>query len=182
MARVYVTEFGCRISSLSSSTGEKIEGLLRNQNFPHIFGLDAREIFFQDDGVILVEGQEDVVRYPGIASQLGTEFDGAFFGWGVGGHGNFEVCAQILSELGFNRVVGIVDGDEPGAADKLTNQFPKFKFFVIPAEDIRTKPARPEKQGKEGLLDARGVLHPRFKDELSQLILEINTYLESAQS
>jgi len=178
LARVYADESGCKISSLSPSTGEALKGILANKNVPHIFGLDAREIFFQDDGVILVEGQEDVVRYPLIAKELGTEFKGKFFGWGVGGFGNFKVCAQILSELGFSCVVGIVDGDHPEVASELMNQFPKFKFFVIPAPDIRTKEETPAKAGKEGLLDLDGKLHARFKSEISQLISEVNAYIE----
>lgn len=32
-----------------------------NRNNPHVFGLDAKELFFQEDSVILTEGQEDVV-------------------------------------------------------------------------------------------------------------------------
>jgi predicted ATP-dependent endonuclease of OLD family len=178
LARVYVDESGCRISSLSSSTGNKINGLLANLNVPHIFGLDAREIFFQDDGVILVEGQEDVVRYRLIEEQLGTKFEGAFFGWGVEGFGNFKVCAQILSELGFSRVASIVDGDHPEVASELTSLFPKFKFFVIPAADVRTKPETQAKPGKEGLLDLDGTIRPQFQPAISQLISEVNAYLK----
>lgn len=144
--------------------------------------MNAREIFFQNDGIILVEGQEDVIRYLEIASQLGAEFEGEFFGWGVGGSGNFGVCAQILSELGFNRVAGIVDGDQRETANKLAKHFPKFKFSVIPADDVRTKSPIPEKPEKGGLLDLTGTLHPRFEREISQLILDINTYLNVTES
>jgi Overcoming lysogenization defect protein-like, TOPRIM domain len=178
LARVHLSESGCRICSLSLSSAQGIEGILSNLNSPHIFGLDAREIFFQDDGVILVEGQEDRVRYPLIAAQIGSEFKGEFFGWGVGGFGNFEVCARILSDLGFDRVAGIVDGDHPEVADALRGEFPKYKFFVIPAPDIRTKEETPAKPGKEGLLDLAGTLQPQFKSEISQLISEVNAYLK----
>jgi len=44
LARVYVDGSGCRISSLNSSTGKEINGLLANLNFPHIFGSDARDV------------------------------------------------------------------------------------------------------------------------------------------
>jgi hypothetical protein len=37
-----------------------------------------------DDGVILVEGQEDVVYYRKIVQQLGIDMSGSFAGWGVG--------------------------------------------------------------------------------------------------
>lgn len=32
-----------------------------NTKAPHTFGLDARELFFQDDGIVLTEGQDDVM-------------------------------------------------------------------------------------------------------------------------
>ena len=49
---------------LQPETITRLEGLLSNRNNPHVLGLDAREIFFQNDKIILVEGQEDVVLYP----------------------------------------------------------------------------------------------------------------------
>ena len=59
-----------------------------NTNAPHTFGLDARELFFLDDCVVLTEGQEDVVLYPTVASQLPIgSVPGHLFGWGVGGAG-----------------------------------------------------------------------------------------------
>ena len=56
-------------------------------------------------------------------------------------------------------------------------QFPTFKFFVIPAPDIRTKPETPARPGKEGLLDLTGTLQARFREEIAQMILDVNTYL-----
>ena len=35
-----------------------------------LLGLDARETLFREDGVIVVEGQEDVIYYPKILDQL----------------------------------------------------------------------------------------------------------------
>jgi hypothetical protein len=179
LARVHVTESGCRISGLSASVVEGIQGLLANRGFPHVLGLDAREIFFQDDGVILVEGQDDVIGYRDIEEQLNTKFKGSFFGWGVGGCGNFPLFTRILADLGFTRVVGIIDGDHPEMAERLRNECPKYRFFVIPAPDIRTKDASSARSGKEGLLDRAGKLQPRFQTPIAQMISDANSFLTS---
>jgi AAA domain, putative AbiEii toxin, Type IV TA system len=182
LARVDVTQCDCRISHLSASVVEGIQGLLANRGFPHVLGLDAREIFFQDDGVILVEGQDDVVGYRDIEKQLNTEFKGSFFGWGVGGFGNFPLFTRILADLGFKRVVGILDGDHPEMAEKLRKEFPMYRFFVIPAPDIRTKASSSAKPEKEGLLDITGKLQSRFQTQITQMISDANTFLASTRS
>jgi energy-coupling factor transporter ATP-binding protein EcfA2 len=182
LARVHIAKSGCCISHLSASAGEKLQGLLANRSFPHVLGLDAREIFFQDDGVILVEGQDDVVGYRRIAEQLNTAFKGSFFGWGVGGFGNFRLCAQILTELGFKRVVGILDGDHHEIANRLQNEFSMYRFFVIPAPDVRTKASSPAKPGKEGLLDTAGKFQSQFQQQITQMISDANNFLTSTGS
>ena len=58
------------IHEMSGDTKRKINGLLWDLNNPHVLGLDASEIFFLEDNVILVEGQEDVIFFPKILSKL----------------------------------------------------------------------------------------------------------------
>jgi hypothetical protein len=181
LARVYVTESGCHISHLIASVGAGVQGLLANRGFPHVLGLDAIEIFFQDDGVILVEGQDDVVGYRDIEKQLNTNFTGSFFGWGVGGFGNFPLFTRILADPGFKRVVGILDGDHPEMADELRKDFPMYRFFVIPAPDIRTKAGTPAKPAKAALLDISGELQFQFRAQIAQLISDANSFLASSQ-
>jgi hypothetical protein len=59
-------------------------------------GLDAREAFFLDDGVILVEGQEDVLAYRRALKEMEIEIPGHFFGWGVGGAPKMRIIAKLL--------------------------------------------------------------------------------------
>ena len=113
-----------------------------NLYYPHVFGLDARELFFQENRIILTEGQEDVLLYPRIADQLGIQVAGSFFGWGVGGASNVAHLCLILRDLGFTKVAGLLDGDKENEADSLKRNFPEFYFDCIPAKDIRSKPAR----------------------------------------
>ncbi len=70
VARVHVVGEESRISQLSSATAASIFGLMKNDNNPHIFGLVAQEIFFVEDYVILVEGQEDVVFFKRVQATI----------------------------------------------------------------------------------------------------------------
>lgn len=90
ISRLYLEDGSSVISSLDEEMIEKLASFHRSYYNPHILGLNAREAFFLEDGVILVEGQEDVVFYKRIADQLGIQIKGDFFGWGVGGADNMS--------------------------------------------------------------------------------------------
>ncbi|MDH5679818.1 MAG: AAA family ATPase, partial [Nitrospinota bacterium] len=60
VARVYQRRGGSIVGQLEKVTAEKVSNLLKDSNNPHVLGLDAREVLFLEDDVILVEGQEDV--------------------------------------------------------------------------------------------------------------------------
>lgn len=152
IARLHSTSEGSVISALSESTVERLKGFLNNHNNPHILGLNAREAFFLEDRVILVEGQEDVVFYEKIADQLGVQIEGDFFGWGVGGADNMSKIASLLSDLGFKQVVGLLDGDRVANVPTLKKEFPSYNFYAIPADDIRTKEARKPTPKVAGIL------------------------------
>nr|WP_232468068.1 AAA family ATPase [Bordetella genomosp. 13] len=145
---------------------------------PYVFGLDARELFFQEDGLILVEGQEDVVLLPEIADQLGKNMPGAFFGWGAGGAGNIKRLCQILSELGFARVAAVFDGDKAANADELRALFPSYFFCTLPADDVRTKPARPATRAKDGNLDSELGVRPEYVDSMAAILDSLRAYME----
>ena len=153
-------------------------GLLNDVNNPHVLGLDAREIFFLEDRVILVEGQEDVIFYQAICEQLTTSLNGTFFGWGVGGAEKMPIIAQMLKDLGFERIVGILDGNRKNMLPDLQKQFPEFNFFSIPVDDVRTKEPRSAKDAVEGLVDRKGFLQDQYKDIIRNLIVEINMKLD----
>jgi predicted ATP-dependent endonuclease of OLD family len=74
-----------KIHHLADTTRTKIIGLLTDLNNPHVLGLDASEAFFLIDGVLLLEGQEDVLFFPTVLTSLGKEISASIFGWGVGG-------------------------------------------------------------------------------------------------
>ena len=177
VCRVYKDNGMSRISQLSRNTADSLSGYLNNLFNPHILGLDARKIFFLEDGVVLVEGQEDVVFLQRVFDQLDETVDGSFYGWGVGGATNMETIAAMLSELGFRRVVGILDNNVCSVRRALKKKFPQYSFVSIPADDIRTKPARESQDAVFGLLDEKGIIRPKFEKKMRNLISVINDYL-----
>lgn len=178
VARVHVTRDGSTVSQLAGNSASAIEPLLKDLNNPHVFGLDAREIFFIDDRVILVEGQEDVLCYKKLFQQLGESLPGSFFGWGAGGAEKMELIAGILEDLGFQKVVGVLDKDKEQLADRLREQFPSYKFVVSEAPNVRCKPGSPARDPVEGLLDHNGNLREDYRQAAVNLVKQIKAALQ----
>ena len=188
VARVHKIGGRCLISQLSRESVSSLKGLLRNTHNPHVFGTDAREAFFQEDGIIVVEGQEDVVYLPKVIDQLvdreALERDSAlhlrerFYGWGAGGASNIEKILQILHDLGFGRVASIYDKNEIGLIPRLEEAFGDFFFGSIPADDVPTK----EGSGSIGLLDEDYRLRPEYEDATAKLFGKVSEYLQSSQA
>ncbi|HHY08260.1 MAG TPA: ATP-binding protein [Corynebacteriales bacterium] len=154
---------------------DKIEGLLNNINNPHILGLDAREVFFLEDGVILVEGQEDVICYGEIARQLNVAIHGEFYGWGVGGAGNMKTIAGILKELGFKKVAGILDNNMEEQCESLSKEFLDYRFFTIPTDDVRSKSPILARDAVHGLLDDNHTLRQEYHADMRTLFENVNS-------
>lgn len=167
------------VTHLSDTSRKAIAGLTQDLNNPHVLGLDASEIFFIEDGVVLVEGQEDVLCYAKILKELDVELPGTFFGWGVGGAPKMPVIAQMLCDLGFERVAGILDQNQAPLRQRLSEEFPSYNFEAIPAEDVRTKKARPAKQPVKGLLDENGTLRQEYSDDVHSLFLRVRRALQT---
>lgn len=177
VARLHSTNEGSVISTLSEATVKSLKGFLNNHNNPHLLGLDAREAFFLEDGVILVEGQEDVVFYKRIADQLGIRIMGSFFGWGVGGADNMKTIATLLQELGFEKVVGLLDGNRASMVPELQSEFSQYQFHAIPADDIRTKPKTQPKSAVLGILDESRKIRPEHTEAMTKLLGQVNQEL-----
>ncbi|MBE9226121.1 AAA family ATPase [Phormidium sp. LEGE 05292] len=177
VARIYLKDGESTISQLSKSSAKGISKLLRNYNNPHIFGLNAQEVFFLEDKVILVEGQEDVIFYQIVQEQINVHLSGTFFGWGVGGADNMEKVANVLKDLGFTRVVGILDGNRNSLVPDLSVKFPNFHFFAIPADDVRTKTERVIKPVTGLLDDENKKIRMDYEDTTRKVFIKANEYL-----
>lgn len=156
-----------------------IEKLLKNILNPHSFGLEAREIFFLEDRIILVEGQEDVVMYNRAANQLSLPINGNFFGWGAGGAKNIPLILSLFKKLGYKHIAVIYDGDQQSEKEQTEQEFPEYMFFIIPTEDIRDKKDKTGKLIKVGLMDSGGILKEEQREYMAELLNDINTYLRA---
>ncbi|WP_338890525.1 ATP-dependent nuclease [Rhodococcus sovatensis] len=153
-------------------------GKLKDDLFnPHILGLDAAEVFFLEDNVILTEGQEDVVFFKKIDEILGDQMEGSFFGWGAGGAEKMEIFIKLLDSMGYKKVVGILDGDKSSLAAEYRAKFPNYHFEVIAADDIRTKPEVNARPAKNGLFDEKKNFRPEFESATRHLYGRVNQYL-----
>ena len=159
IARVHKRDGGSSISQLSRSTAAQLRGSLTDHHNPHTLGLEAREAFVRDDGMVLVEGQEDVVYYPLVLDQLRkmdqiadrniSALKEGFFGWGTGGADKTKKILALLNDLGFERVAAIFDKNKANLIPAVRKEFPKYYFDSIKADDVRTK----LEKSLHGLLD-----------------------------
>jgi predicted ATPase len=178
ITRVYKTHAGTQLATPSSKTLRDFVSLGRgNQYNPHVLGTQAIEVFFLDGGVLLAEGQEDVVMLPTAIGQVGPPLDASFFGWGVGGAENMRKVCALMQELGYQSVAGVFDNDKGELAMELAGEFPQYSFICIPADDVRPKKARPQTEAKSGLLDESGILRPELKEQFEMAISRIREYL-----
>ena len=139
--------------------------------------------FFQDDGVVVVEGQEDVVNYPKVLDQLvnlgkltqesASYLRERFFGWGAGGASKIGTVSALLYDLGFERVAGIFDYNERVAIPGLQSRIPEYAFNAIPADDILTKSRGEGREPTYGLLDENLSLRPEFVEETAELFSRV---------
>jgi predicted ATPase len=179
IARVHFEADGSHISELSIDNGKRITALLTDDRNPHVLGLDAREAFFLDERIILVEGQDDVIHYARIAESLGIILPGDFFGWGVGGADKMRLLATALHELGFRKVVGLLDWDRRKLAEELNKEFENYHFEPIPAADVRSKVATLAKPSVQGLLDEQGVLRKSHEADTRKILLALSSHLST---
>ncbi|MGJ5619445.1 ATP-dependent nuclease [Sulfitobacter sp. MF3-043] len=176
IARVVNHEGQVGIYELSDDTRTRIKQLLADMNNPHVLGLDANEVFFLSDGVLLVEGQEDVMYFPKVLNDLGLEIDAEFYGWGVGGATKMGTIAAILNDLGFSKVAGILDGNLSDHIPSLQEQFREYHFVSHPADDVRYKKDRPE---LTSLLDEKNKsVREEFRQETTTAITAVRQYFK----
>lgn len=166
------------VFQLSVASCPQLSKLLNpNANNPHLFGLDAREVFFADDPILIFEGQEDVVFWPKAAVNHPQLADIPTYGWGAGGAGNIRNVAEVLRSLGYKQVCGVLDNNRPMDLAALKADFPEYLFVEIPAPDIRTKEATPPRDAINGLLDEKGNVRAQYQESLDETLREIELFI-----
>ena len=164
------------VYKLSDGSKKYISGFIKNINQPHILGLEAKEIFFLEDNIILTEGQEDVVMYNLASKQLNIDIEGTFFGWGAGGASNIEKIADILKDLGYKKILAIFDGDKPKEKEIFCNKFQEYTAEIISVADVRDKKEKQKEKQKEGLMTEKGEIKEAHREEIISLLRKINNY------
>lgn len=178
-----------RVHALSERSTCFFRNESKNLFNPHLCGTEAKELFFLEDNVIVVEGQDDVVYYSKAAKDLSVELKGEFYGWGAGGAGNIPKVLSILHELGYSKAVAIYDGDKAKEKEEAENAFSEQGYLVlsISTDDIRDKFGKSiDQSGKEGtvqtkngLMTEAGIIKEPSKEEMQQLFASINQYFDS---
>lgn len=158
---------------------DNIKDLINDLNQPHTFGIEAKEIFFQEDRIIVTEGQEDVVFYSKVAGDLNIDLHGNFFGWGAGGATKIPQVLSILKQLGYKKVSAIFDGDKKAEYEKTKKIFPEYKIMIISQDDVRDKPAVEAKKMKNGLCKRNGKVKEEYQEEVIRLFESLNSYFTS---
>ncbi len=168
-----------KVYELSDLSVNAIKSSLTGINNPHVYGLTANEVFFLNENIILVEGQEDVIVYQRILQQLGILLTGDFYGWGVGGADNMRNIANILKDLGFKKVVGVLDKNKAELIPAIAAEFPDYSFFSIPEDDIRDKKSSNAKPAVIGIATSDGVIKEVFKGPITDMFQIINKLFNS---
>jgi len=161
--------------TLGNNIKEKFKGIIADLNNPHVLGLQANEIFFLYDNIILVEGQEDVIIFNRILRKMGIQLNGNFFGWGVGGATKMETFLELFTELGYRKVTAIYDGDKKEEMEKNKIKYANYNFLILPTDDIRDKEVR-SMPSKSGITNKNGEIKPEYKKWMRDIISDINNY------
>ena len=182
LLRTHKTGTGDIVVYALTDPKSSIEGLLKDLNQPHTFGVEAKEIFFLEDNIIVTEGQEDVVMYNHAINEIKISLNGEFFGWGAGGASKIPIILKMLHELGYEKVSAIFDGDKKAEMEQMKCLYPEYKMLIISKEDVRDKRETIAKPAKEGLLYSNGKMKDESVAEIITLFSEINSYFLTRNS
>ena len=162
----------------SISKFSEYDSLIKAANWQQPYLLDevAKEIFFAEDKVLFLEGQEDV----GLLKRENLIKKANIFGYGVRGKDNFQFALRLVKDLGYQKVSCILDSGSSESAIKteLERDFPNFKIIQWNKNDIRDKDAYTATE-KTGYFKKDGIKKDGAElDDFEQKITEINQYFE----
>lgn len=137
--RVKKVNESIKVFELKYTTRKDIKKIINDAHNPHILSLNANEIFFLNDNVVLTEGQDDVLCYTEIFKKYNYKCEASFFGWGAGGADKIKIILNILDDLGYEKVFTILDNDKRSMIPELKNAYSKYEFYAIITDDVRNK-------------------------------------------
>lgn len=176
LIRTFKNEIGnIKVGKLNNDDRKFIKSLITNLNNPHILGLEAKELFFIEDNIIITEGQEDVVIFPKICKKLNVTLKATLFGWGAGGAENISKVLSMLLNLGYKKVTAIFDGDKKEEYKKCLDLYSSYNILQLFRDDIRDK-KKISKEAKNGVTDESGNIKEENKKQFLELLDMINKY------
>ncbi len=177
IARVFKDGTDSKLAQATRTTIDQIPASRGGWRNPHTLGVDANEALFLDDGIIVVEGQEDAALLPSAFELSGVQPAGTVFGWGSGGSGNVLKITNLLKELGFRRVAVVLDNNVPDIANKIRDAHYDVFVAEIPAPDIRDKPAFSSRSVKGLLTEDGKAIKDEFKADTRTLLGKVAGYI-----
>ena len=168
-------EGNIRTGNLKEEDNKFIASIMKNKNNPHILGLEAKELFFIEDNIVITEGQEDVVIIPDICKDLNLKLEASLFGWGAGGAENIVKVLNMLNNLGYKKVSAIFDGDKQKEYEKCYEKFSFYNIIKLFKDDIRDKPEIHSKS-KEGVTNEKGHIKVENIEQFKEIINKVNEY------
>lgn len=150
--------------------------LINIDNWQMPFAMDevAKEIFFMEDGILFLEGQEDV----GLLKNEPLLENINIFGYGVRGKDNFKFALTLAKDLGYKKVSCILDSGTSETAIKtdLETTFPAYKIIQWDKDDIRDKTIYTS-TGKTGYFTGSGIKKAIANlDDFEIKLTEVKTY------
>lgn len=169
-----VGDTNSKIFTLDDPT--KYSSLVNGANWQQPFLMDevAKEIFFANDKILFLEGQEDV----GLLRNEFHDTDIHLFGYGVRGCSNFKFALPMAKDLGFEKVGAIIDKgtNEDLILAELTPLFNNYKIIQWNKSDIRDK-SEITSTPKDGYFDQTGnKKSAEFLDDYEEKINTVKSY------
>ena len=88
------------------------------------------------------------------------------------------IITKMLSDLGYAKVVGILDANKQDVKAQLSSSFPSYRFECIPADDVRSKVATKSREAVQGLLsDDNSYVRQEHSAAVVDLFHALNEYL-----
>lgn len=78
---------------------------------------------------------------------------------------------SFLNDLGYSRVVSILDGDKKDLSESLQEKYGCYKILCIPTNDVRDK-----KDDVKGLVNKKGELKAEYRELVKKMFLDIDLY------
>lgn len=163
------------VTTLRDENVRFICSTVKDYHNPHLWGMDTKELFFLEDNIIIVEGQEDVISFNKLIKELDVNINASFFGWGAGGAEKIESVLSILDNLGYKQVMAIYDGDKTDKYQECVEKYKQYKIVQIWKDDIRDKKERTISY-KEGILDRHFDIKKGTEPKIREFLEDIKKY------